>query len=74
MIGGYAEMMRDIPGENTPENMQIIIDETKRLTSLVNDLLDISKLQSGTQTLTLSDFNLTETIREVIGRFSKLTE
>ena len=74
MIGGYAEMMRDIPGENTPENMQIIIDETKRLTSLVNDLLDISKLQSGTQTLSLSDFNLTETIREVIGRFSKLTE
>lgn len=74
MIGGYAEMMRDIPGENTPENMQIIIDETKRLTSLVNDILDISKLQSGTQTLSLSDFNLTETIREVIGRFSKLTE
>ena len=74
MIEGYAEVMRDIPGENTPENVQIIIDETKRLTSLVSDLLDISKLQSGTQRLELSDFNLTETIREVIGRFSKLTE
>ncbi len=74
MIEGYAEVMRDIPGENTPENVQIIIDETKRLTSLVNDLLDISRLQSGTQRLELSDFNLTETIREVIGRFSKLTE
>lgn len=74
MIEGYAEVMRDIPGENTPENVQIIIDETKRLTSLVSDLLDISKLQSGTQKLELSDFNLTETIREVIGRFSKLTE
>ncbi len=73
MIEGYAEVMRDIPGENTPENVQIIIDETKRLTSLVSDLLDISKLQSGTQKLELSDFNLTETIREVIGRFSKLT-
>ena len=73
MIEGYAEVMRDIPGENTPENVQIIIDETKRLTSLVSDLLDISKLQSGTQKLELSDFNLTETNREVIGRFSKLT-
>ncbi len=74
MIEGYAEVMRDLPGENTPENVQIIIDETKRLTSLVNDVLDISRLQSGTQELTRSDFNLTETVREVIGRFSKLTE
>lgn len=74
MIEGYAEVMRDIPNENTPENVQIIIDETKRLCSLVNDLLDISKLQSGTQVLKPEDFNLTETIREVIGRFSKLTE
>ena len=73
MIEGYAEVMRDIPGENTPENVQIIIDETKRLSSLVNDILDISKLQSGTQRLERTDFDLTETIREVIGRFSKLT-
>ena len=36
--------MRDIPNENTPENVQIIIDEAKRLTTLVNDVLDISKL------------------------------
>ena len=46
MISGYSEVMRDIPGEMTPENMQIVIDETHRLTELVNDLLDLSKLQS----------------------------
>ncbi len=73
MITGYAEVMRDIPGENTPENVQIIIDEASRLTSLVNDVLDISRLQSGTQELNIEPFNLTETVREVIGRFSKLT-
>src|SRR5699024_4536870 len=33
MIAGYSEVMRDIPGENTPENVQIIIDETNRLTT-----------------------------------------
>ena len=33
MIGGYVEMMRDIPGEATPENMQVIIDETQRLST-----------------------------------------
>ena len=27
----YAEVMRDIPGENTAENIQVIIDETERL-------------------------------------------
>ena len=31
MIGGYAEVMRDIPGEASPENLQIVIDETSRL-------------------------------------------
>lgn len=74
MIIGYAEVMRDLPGENTPENVQIIIDEARRLSSLVNDVLDISKLQSGTQQLDITEFNLTETVREVIGRFSRLTE
>jgi len=74
MITGYAEVMRDLPGENTPENVQIIIDEAKRLTTLVNDILDLSKLQSGVQSLTPSVFNLTGNIREIIGRYSKLME
>lgn len=58
MIGGYAEVMRDIPGENTPENMQIIIDETSRLSSLVTELLDFSKLQAGTLKMEPSVFSL----------------
>jgi len=74
MITGYGEVIRDIPGENTPENVQIIIDEAKRLTDLVNDMLDISKLQSGIQELDKRDFNITETIREVLKRYTKLTE
>ena len=47
MIQGYAETMRDIPGEMTPENMQVIIDETNRLSSLVNEVLDYSRLRTG---------------------------
>ncbi len=74
MITGYGEIMRDLPGENTPENIQIIIDEARRLTTLVNDVLDISKLQSGTQTLSIENFNLTESIEEILLRYNKLTE
>ena len=31
LISGYAEMMRDLPDESTPENLQIIIDEANRM-------------------------------------------
>jgi signal transduction histidine kinase len=74
MITGYSEVMRDLPGENTPENVQIIIDEATRLTTLVNDVLDISKLQSGTQPMNKSNFNLTDSIREILQRYTKLTD
>lgn len=47
LISGYAEAMRDLPSENNAEKAQVIVEETNRLTSLVNDVLDISKLQSG---------------------------
>ena len=74
MITGYAEVMRDLPGENTPENVQIIIDEAKRLSVLVTDILDLSKLQAGVQTLNLSVYNLTQDVRDIISRYAKLTE
>nr|WP_243108414.1 HAMP domain-containing sensor histidine kinase [Maliibacterium massiliense] len=73
MIGGYAEVMRDLPGENTPENVQVIIDETRRLAVLVDDILDLSQMQSGAQPLHISMFNLTEEIRGILLRFGKLT-
>ncbi len=72
MITGYGEVMRDLPGENTAENVQVIIDEANRLTTLVNDMLDLSKLQSGTQVLDLSQYNLTKSIHAIIDRLSKL--
>ncbi|MBQ3380096.1 MAG: HAMP domain-containing histidine kinase [Clostridia bacterium] len=72
LIKGYGEMMRDIPGENTAENIQIIIDETSRLSELVNDVLDISKLQSGEQVFNVERFCLTDMIEEILGRYGKL--
>lgn len=73
MIKGYSEVMRDIPGENTPENIQIIIDETSRLSELVNDMLDISKIQSGTRTPEFQVFSLTDTMRDTMLRYERLT-
>lgn len=74
MITGYGEVMRDLPGENTPENIQIIIDEATRLSTLVNDLLDLSKLQSGAMPAQKKVYNLTESINAIFDRYSKLIE
>ena len=70
MITGYAEVMKDIPGENTEENLQAIIDESQRLTNLVNDLLDISKLQSGAIPVEKHEFSITSCINSIISRFT----
>ncbi len=74
MIIGYSEVMRDLPGENTPENVQVIIDETQRLSNLVNDLMDLSKLQAGTRKLNLTPFDLTGVVQSVMERYEKLTQ
>ena len=73
MITGYAEIMRDLPGENTPENAQIIIDESRRLTSLVNDMLDISKLENGDISLKLETFDLTAVLQDGLSRYRQFT-
>lgn len=74
MITAYAEVMRDLPGENTPENVQVVIDEAQRLTGLVNDMLDISKLQAGVMQLECREYNLTQSILAVLSRYNKLKE
>lgn len=73
MIKGYSEVMRDIPGENTPENIQIIIDETSRLSELVNDVLDLSRIQAGTRKPQIDVFSLTDTVRSTLHRYERLT-
>ena len=72
MIKGYAEIMRDIPGENTPENIQAVIDETTRLAELVNDILDLSKIESGAGKFEAERFDFTEAVDEVLCRFEQM--
>ena len=45
------------------------MQETKRLTRLVNDLLDLSKMESGNFPLQCSAFELNERIRRVLIRY-----
>ena len=72
MIRGYTEVMRDIPGENSPENLQVIADEAERLSELVNDMLDLSRIRSGVRQPVLDAFCLTDAVREVMRRYDAL--
>ncbi len=77
MIKAYAEMIKDISGDNKEKrekHTQVIIDEADRLTMLVNDILNLSKLQSSVDDLVLTEINLSELTERVIGRFSEFVE
>ena len=77
MIKAYAEMVRDITYNNKEkreENLNTIIDETDRLTLLVNDILDLSATESGNTTLKLEEVDLIKLINQVIQRFKILSE
>ncbi len=73
MISGYAEMMRDIPGEMTSDNLRIILDESNRLSNLVSDVMDLSKLGADIESLKMSEFSLTERIESVIERVGRMS-
>ncbi|MGL5440687.1 MAG: HAMP domain-containing sensor histidine kinase [Filifactoraceae bacterium] len=74
LIYSYAEMMHDFPSEITSEQTQMIMDETMRLTSLVNDVLDVSRLETGTVELNLQPYNITQSICATVSRISKLVK
>ena len=77
IIKSYSEMIRDISGENTEKrnaHTKVIIDEADKMSALVNDILDLSKAESGTYEYTFSRFNITDLVKSIINRFSSLVE
>jgi signal transduction histidine kinase len=50
----------------------VIIDETARLSELVNDLLDLSQIQAGVYEPDRKEFDLSSAVREVMHRYDTL--
>ena len=77
MIKAYAEMSVDLHNNNIKkrkEDMDTIINETDRLTNLVNDILSLSKLQSNIEELELEEFDLILLIEDILKRYRPLQE
>ena len=73
-IGGYIDGILDgtIPPERSRHYMQIVSDETKRLSRLVRSMLDISRLQdSGIPEEKKSRFDIEECAGQVLITFEK---
>lgn len=77
MIKAYAEMIRDLSGdikEKRDKHTKVIIDEADRLTMLVNDILDLSKLQNGMSTPDLKVVNISELLETVLFRMTEFAK
>ncbi len=77
MLKAYAEMIRDLSGDNPikrNEHLEIIINETDRLSAMVNDILDLSKLESGKQKMNPTEFEISSKMHDIIGRFKGISD
>jgi signal transduction histidine kinase len=77
MLKAYAEMIRDLSGDNPvkrAEHLQVIIEETDRLTALVNDILDLSKYENGKMKLERSEFDMEDRLTEIVERYRGLSD
>lgn len=75
MIRAYAECVRDISykdKEKMDKDLNVIIEETERLNILVNDILDLSKMQASADKINKEKFDLCELIKEVMQRYDIL--
>ena len=68
-ILGYTELILDNIYGEAPEKMRAVLERVqtngKHLLGLINDVLDLSKIEAGQLTLSLSDYSLAELVQGV---------
>ena len=79
LIKSYAEMVRDITfkdEEKRNEHLNVIINESDRLNELVNDIIELSKLESSANELVIEQYDLIKELKAIINKFEilELTE
>ena len=75
-ILGYSEMLQEEAEEEQLDgfipDLQKIQNAGKHLLSLINDILDLSKVEAGKMELYLEDFSVAETVADVAGTVEPL--
>ncbi len=69
-ILGYTELILDSIYGEPPEKMRAVLERLqangKHLLNLINDVLDLSKIEAGQLTLDLGDYSLTDVVHTVV--------
>ena len=73
-IRGYLTAMLDgtIPPEMHEKYLNVVLNETERLTKLTNGLLELNSLNDRGMVLTLTDFDINAVIRQICETFEVL--
>jgi GAF domain-containing protein len=75
-ILGYTELILDGVYGGTPEKMRATLQRVERngrhLLGLINDVLDLSKIEAGQLTLTIGDYSLKQVVHDVYGAVESL--
>lgn len=72
LIKGYAETVRDLTGgdeQKRTEQLNVIVDETDRLSGLVNSVMELSKVSSGVDAPQRVVFDIAQLCDEVAQRY-----
>lgn len=72
-IKGWGETLQGggLDPENFNKGMDVIIKETERLSGMVEELLDFSRMQSGRMTLTMDRIDILAELGEAVYMFSE---
>ncbi len=73
-IKGWGEMLKELDGEDREiarRGTEVIINESERLSQLVEELLDFSRMQSGNMTLRLEKIDVLAELDEAIFVFKE---
>lgn len=78
-IIGYSELImedaEDIPHDPTTlDDLKKIIDSGRHLLALINDVLDVSKIEAGKMELSLEEFDLAAEVRDIVTAIEPLAQ
>lgn len=77
MIKSYGEMIRDLSGDNPEKrntHINVIIEEADRLNSLVNDMLNLSQMQSRKIILEKEEFDINRVLTNMVNSYEILEQ
>jgi len=77
-IIGYSELLDETASDNGHDDyvtdLRKVQSAGRHLLSLINDVLDLSKIEAGRMEISVEDFDVSATLQDLLGTFRPLTE